>query len=310
MIFSNLDYLRRFIAVVEHGTLHKAAEALGLTQPALTRSIKVLEDNFGAPLFERRARGVHLTTLGERALQHARHILRECQLAEIDIDSEREGETGSLRMAAAPIWMSSILPQSIARMHALHPQLRVHLTSMSYSEALPKLHNGELDVFCGGFQRVEGLPSFLARRSLFTAQLKVVARKDHPIFKQEQIGPHELLAQTWVSYQSDMAYLDMIMNEIFERVGERVVAAVQCESMLTALALLREGDYLAFLPSGFATSEHGEGLKVVETELANAAFDSGIIFRRSLQSNRAFKTLVSFAETRIVETGHTIFQPT
>lgn len=303
MMFDRLDNLRRFVAVTEAGTIHKAADKLGLTQPALTRSIKLLEGDFGAALFERRSRGVHLTPLGERALRHALHILRECQLAETDMDAQRLGETGTLRIAAAPVWMSSILPQSVARLHDQHPHLVVQLASMNYTDALPRLQTGELDVFCGGFQRMEGLPSFLVRRPLFLAQLKVVARDDHPIFQHPQVSAHDLLSHAWLSYQSDMAYLDMVMDAVYEKTGERAVATVQCESMLTALALLREGNYLAFLPSSFVASVHGEGLKVVNTRLPDSAFESGLIFRRSLLTNRAFTTLVTLAEAKIADNG-------
>lgn len=302
-MFSNIDNLTRFVAVVDHGTVHKAAEQVGLTQPAITRSIKMLEAAAGAPLFERRARGVHLTPLGQRALAHARHILRECTFASEDVITLREGESGTLRIAAAPVWMSSILPGAVAQLQRTYPHLVIALKSVNYSDALPLLQNGEIDVFCGGFQRNDSLSSFLVRKPLFTSHLTVAARQDHPILTLDRVEAHDLLAYSWLSYQSEVAYLDMIMEAIAKQTGSQGMASVQCESMLTALELLRKGDYLAYLPSSFITSSHGTGLCAVSTETAQASFQSGMIYRRNLCGSKPFEMLSQLAGKQIKALG-------
>ncbi len=297
-MLQNLDSLKRFVAVAEHGTLHRAADVVGVTQPALTRSIRLLEESVGAPLFERRARGVHLTPLGEKVLSQARHLLRESQLAEAEILSHREGERGTFRIAAAPVWMSAILPQVLAQLHRSFPSLTILLEAANYSQALPKLENAECDAFFGGFQRIESLPSFLLRRSLFHAQLQILVRKGHPIFYRGGVTPEHLLDYPWVSFQSDGAYLDTARQAVQARTGKSLVAAVQCDSMLTALELLRQGDYLALLPSSFLSSTWGDGLMAVRPGIGNIVFDSGPIFRRSLLGNAAFSQLLESAERR------------
>lgn len=298
-MFDNLQSLTRLVAVADHGTLHRAAEHLDLTQPAISRSIKLLEDRAGAPLFERRGRGVQLTPLGARVAQHARAILRECALAQTDVATLRDGESVNLQIAAAPVWMSSILPVAIARTQAAYPRMTITLRSLSYSEAIPLLNNGDIDVFCGGFQLQESLSSFLVRKPIFTSNLTVIARDTHPILALPNIGARELLACSWLSYQSDVAYLDMIMEKISAQTGQQKQAVVQCESMLTALELLRCGDYLAFLPSSFIASSFGTGLCMVPTETTEASFQSGMIYRRSLGDNVPFQLLCNLANERI-----------
>lgn len=302
-MFGNIDNLIRFVAVVDHGTVHKAAEQIGLTQPAITRSIKMLETEVGAPLFERRSRGVHLTPLGERALTHARHILRECTFANEDILTLRQGESGTLRVAAAPVWMSSILPGVVAELQRAYPHLVVALKSLNYSDALPLLQNGETDVFCGGFQRNDSLSSFLVRKPLFTSRLTIVARHGHPILSLKRVQADDLLSYSWLSYQSDVAYLDMIMDVVAKQTGQQGMASVQCESMLTALELLRKGDYLAFLPSSFITSSHGAGLTAVSSETAQASFQSGMIYRRNLGGSGPFDLFATLADEQIKALG-------
>ena len=298
-MFDNLHALARLVAVADHGTLHRAAEHLDLTQPAITRSLKLLEDRAGAPLFQRRGRGVQLTALGVRVTEHARAILRECALAQTDVATLRDGESGHLQIAAAPVWMSSILPMAIAQTQAAYPRMTITLRSLSYSEAIPLLNSGEIDVFCGGFQLQESLSSFLVRKPIFTSNLTVIARDTHPILALANIGAEELQACAWLSYQSDVAYLDMIMEKIAAQTGHHTQAVVQCENMLTALELLRCGDYLAFLPSSFIASSFGTGLCIVPTQTTEASFQSGMIYRRSLGDNVPFQLLCTVANARI-----------
>ncbi len=302
-MLDNLDSLRRFVAVAESGSVRRAADVVGVTQPALTRTIRLLEEQVGAPLFERRSRGIHLTSLGGRVLIHARHLLREALLAETEIHALREGERGTVRIAAAPVWMYSILPQVVAQVHVQHPSLTITLGAMNYSDAVPLLQNGELDAFFGGFQRIEALPSFLVRRAMFPARLTVIARESHPILAHDGATATDLLKYSWLSYQSDLAYLDTVQDAVQAETGRRVVAAVQCESMLTVLEMLRQGDFLALLPSSSLRSHHGAGLTEVPTRLEPISFQSGPIYRRSLQSNLAFRNLLSLAADRVETLG-------
>ncbi len=302
-MLDNLEQLKRFVAVAETGTVHRAAESLGLTQPAVTRSIKLLEEKLSAPLFDRQGRGMHLTPFGHRTLQHARHILGECQLANNDLRSVRDGEVGNLRVAAAPVWMSSILPPAIAHLHKHFPEISVTLTALNYNEALPLLRNGTLDMFCGGFQQFENLPSFLVRKATFKTQLSIVARLAHPIQQSQVVEPSTLLAYPWISYQSDLAYLDTLMDPIEKKIGKRVTAKVFCNSMLTVLELLRQADYLAYLPESFCRSNFGSGLTVIEIPGVNTTFESGLIYRRGMSTGTAFNCLYDFTFKRLAELG-------
>ena len=300
-MFDNLETLARLVAVADCGTLHKAAETLGVTQPAITRSIKQLENSVGAPIFIRKGRGVELTAIGTRTVEHARNILRECALAGADVTTLRDGEAGSLRIAAAPVWLSSILPQAVAQTQLSFPNLNVSLQSLSYQEAIPLLNSGDLDVFCGGFQLREGLSSFLVRTPMFASNLNVISRATHPVLKRSRIDARELLDYPWLSYQSDVAYLDMVMEMIATETGQQRKASVHCESILTVLELLRLGDYLAFLPSSFLSSRFGADLRVVPTLPTKAQFQSGMIYRRNLRDSEPFRKLMSVSHACVKE---------
>ena len=88
----NAHLFRQFLAVVAEGSITAAAEKLGTTQPALTKSLHKLEGTYAVPLFERLPRGVALTVYGKNLLPHAQRIVAECRLADLELQSFGQGE--------------------------------------------------------------------------------------------------------------------------------------------------------------------------------------------------------------------------
>src|SRR5689334_10300806 len=99
-LLRNADLLRPFLAVARTGNLSAAARELSLSQPALTKSVRKLEEIVGVPLFERRARGMTLTGSGTALLAHARRIEAQCRFADAEIGAIARGEAGSIRIGA------------------------------------------------------------------------------------------------------------------------------------------------------------------------------------------------------------------
>lgn len=304
-MFSNIENLRRFIVIAEHGSMRSAAEVLSVTQPALSRTLHLLEEQCGSPLFERHGRGLRLTPTGESALRHSRHLLRESQIARDDIVASAMGDVGSLRIAAAPVWMSAILPTVILQLRIEHPKLHIRLRTLNFPEAIVGLDQGELDIFCGGFQVKEELPGFLIKKPMFMSKLTIVARQDHPLFKQPLQSMTPLIDYPWVSYLSNRAYFNMIMERVREATGQHCEASIQCDSMLTLLNLIQEGDYLSYLPASFVNMLPEGKVKVLPCPEAEIQFPSGLIFRRSLAGVKAFNNFVMHAEEYVEGSGFT-----
>ena len=89
----SLTHIQSFVAVAEEGHVGRAARRLHLTQPPLSRHILALEDELGAPLFERTPRGMRLLPAGETFLRHARHILAQVDAAVRDVEAVRRGNS-------------------------------------------------------------------------------------------------------------------------------------------------------------------------------------------------------------------------
>src|SRR6476620_8575509 len=110
----DLQQLHAFSTIVETGSLGRAAAALNVTQPALSRTVKRLEDQVGEPLFERHSKGMQLTDFGSALLPHATLLLRESEHASETINAMRGLAKGTIRVGAVGSIACLTLPQAIS----------------------------------------------------------------------------------------------------------------------------------------------------------------------------------------------------
>src|SRR4051812_6842746 len=103
-LLRNAGLLRAFLAVAHEGNVSAAARTLAVSQPALTKSIHKLEQQFGVALFERRARGMTLTASGAALLNHAKLIEAQCRFADAELENLAQGQGGKIRLGAGTYW--------------------------------------------------------------------------------------------------------------------------------------------------------------------------------------------------------------
>lgn len=132
--------LSLFIQVAERGSLSKAAEALGLSNPAASRSLVSLENRVKVRLVERNTRRLYLTREGQEFVERARHILSELEDAESALHSATLNPSGVLRVSASLSFAMQIIAPRLPRFHQLYPQLRVHLETAN--RYLDMIENG------------------------------------------------------------------------------------------------------------------------------------------------------------------------
>lgn len=141
-----LRHLRYFVAVAEDLNFRRAAERLRVAQPPLSRQIRDLEEELGAPLFERDRGGVRLTDAGRVFLRGARKILDEAGRAVESARAAARGETGELTIGNVSALTFSILPGALAAFRATHPDIDVETREMKRDELGPALSDGRIDL--------------------------------------------------------------------------------------------------------------------------------------------------------------------
>ncbi|MAG64653.1 MAG: pca operon transcription factor PcaQ [Pseudomonas sp.] len=175
-------HLLCFLEISQQGSLARAADELAVTQPAISKALKELEDLLGATLFERSKTGVTLTAAGSAFLRYAGpsvQALRE------GVRSLRAGEheAGMVRLGALSTVESSLLPEVVARLHAQHAALVVSVATGPGSYLLGQLRAGELDLVVGRMTdspQIEGL-SF---EHLYSESMTLVVRPGHPLLEE------------------------------------------------------------------------------------------------------------------------------
>ena len=148
-----LRQLRYFVAVADEGNISRAARKIFLTQPALSRQIKSLEEEIGQCLLERQAHSIQLTPAGESLLTEARDLL---QHADQVLDRVREAGRGvRLRVGYAPSLAAGLLSTAVLNFTQAHPNARIELLDLATDEMLAGLENDKLDVVVTVAQRRE-----------------------------------------------------------------------------------------------------------------------------------------------------------
>jgi DNA-binding transcriptional LysR family regulator len=152
--------LRQVLALVEHGNVHRAARHLGLTQPALTKSLKHMELELGVQLFERGAKGVVPTIFGEIAAKTAREVLEVLDGMTRSIRQTAGLESGDLCIGAGSYVADVWLGQVAGRLLRQHPKLRLSL-HVEHWEALPDLlRRGKIELFVANIEHVRDQAEF------------------------------------------------------------------------------------------------------------------------------------------------------
>ncbi|WP_336697728.1 LysR family transcriptional regulator [Curtobacterium sp. USHLN213] len=141
-----IKHLRLLRAVAAEGTLSAAARVLGYSQPAVTQQLQALERSIGTPVLLRGGSGIRLTPVGELLLNHGRSVLDTIDLATVEIEAMRSMASGTVRIAAFPSAVATIVPEAMRRLRDRHPGMSFLITEATPVEALDLLATGGCDV--------------------------------------------------------------------------------------------------------------------------------------------------------------------
>ncbi|WP_129790460.1 LysR family transcriptional regulator [Sphingosinicella sp. CPCC 101087] len=253
-------HLDAFLAVVEGGSLGRAARALGVTQPALSRIIRRLESAAGAELFSREAKGMDLTTFGEALLPHARLIREQSREAMEEIQALRGLGKGELRIGAVASAAISLAPPAIEVMLRRWPSLKIEVMEAVEDRLADALLAREVDLLIAGEIEQEGIVRMSAPG--LHDRYQVVAAPDHWLAGQGSIPLRRLAAERWVMPPLD-APPRRQFHDLAASLGEpppRVV--IESRSTATVKALVAQGGLLAWLPEPLTLPDRRAGMLV------------------------------------------------
>lgn len=144
-----VQHIQTLVAIADAGSIRAAADALGKSQPALTKALRQAEDDLGVSLFQRSSRGVLLTEMGERVLARARTISSEISRLDDEVAQLRGEQVGAVHVSLSPLAAVKIMPQALMQFRRTHPNIEVRLSSGLYPGALKPLREGKVDLAIG-----------------------------------------------------------------------------------------------------------------------------------------------------------------
>lgn len=232
------------VALGDTCNLNRAAEGLGISQPAISKLLKELEDGLEVPLFERHARGVVPNLYGEAMIRHARRIQTSLESAFDEVSALRGGQRGHVRIGTILTPCASLLPEMTRRVKQSHPNLELSIRTGSSLDLMATLNDGELDFLVARFFADSG-QSGMRFEPLYTEPLCVCARAGQIM---HVLSREELHAADWVLPPSG-SVLRHEFDGLFQQVGMLPPSkVVNAENLLMVTTLLEQNDMLTVLP--------------------------------------------------------------
>src|SRR5262245_44644134 len=262
----DLLHLEHFLAVVEEGTFTRAAERVNRTQPAISQSVRRLEEEVGAPLFARDVHEITLTEAGRLLAQSARHLLALRDNALREVSELRTLKSGRLTIVAHESAAVYLLPAPLRHYLQKFPNIRVGIQRSRLVEIPRQVMDREVDV---GFVKDE--PSFheLHWVDVHTDEMMLVAAPEHPVARRQDIKIRDLGAERFVIHHGCTATTDRIL-QLFEQHATKCRVVAELWSFENVKSFVREEVGLAIVPGITVRREIADGtlVRVPVPELA------------------------------------------
>lgn len=258
-----MDFRRvqHLVAVLQCGSMTAAAERLGLSQPALSKSILALEKSLGAQLVERRRHGVVATDAGELLFKHARAAQAQLEQASLELRGQLDARHRQVTIGCGPSEATRLVGVALTRLRDRHPDLRVTVLYGLNEALMPMVKSGEVDFALSSVPSTATDPE-LAHEVLHLDAAAVVARAGHPLTHRRTVKLAELHAYPWVLARR-RELERRALDEVFFNEGLRPVEAdVETTSAVLMKTLVMQADYLTFLPRELIHWEERAGLLV------------------------------------------------
>lgn len=239
--------LQVFLTVAELGSVGKAATALHLTQPALSRIVKRLEQQLGVLLFERHPHGVALTAFGRRLEPYAQLMLSESARAVQELSAMRGQPQGTVRLGSVASGFSGYVPTAVERLLQRSPDLHVRLVEGVTEELLLQLARGDIDMALAFSVPVADDIATVSRSEWQTGN-HIVAGSAHPLCGAAGLALRDLLGERWALAPRGTQPRSEFMQLFAEHRLDPPQAVVETGSIIAMRQLIARGGFLGWMP--------------------------------------------------------------
>lgn len=290
----DLTTLRVLVAVAEHKSIAKAADACCLVSSAVSKRISDLEEQQGVPLLYRYSRGVELTPVGKVAITHAKKILKLVGRFEAELSEYRDGSKGHVKIAACPSSVVQFLPHDISQFSVGNPLIKIDLIEDVSDSIMAMIKDGLADVgISSGLGEAEGIELRPYRED----RLAILAPANHPVCSFDSINFSQTLEYNYVGLQEGSSIRSMLCNKA-SLLGKDINFSVSVLSFSGVLKMVEAGLGVTVIPEGIISDESAQisGLKKVKLKDAWAERTLQIAIKEYAALPLVAKNLVDFLE--------------
>lgn len=240
----DLNDLQAFRAVVEKGSFRKAADAIRISQPALSRRIDKLETALGVKLFERTTRKVSLSMAGRAFIPDVERLLDDLDLALLGITGVASTRMTNVTIACVPSTAYYFMPQVVAEYHRLYPRTKVHVLDASASEVQGAVVSGEADF---GLSFTGTLDPGIEFELLLQERYVMACRRDHPLATAERVSWDEMYRQDYITLDRSSGNR-LLLDQALVSVRPEKPGICETRHVTTMIGLVEAGLGVAAVP--------------------------------------------------------------
>ena len=252
-------HLQTFVEVARQKSVMKAADLLHVSQPAVTKTIRELEEVLGVSVFERDGRGIKITRYGEAFLRHAGAALTALRQGLDSVSQERSGDGPPVRIGALPTVSTRIMPQAMANFLKEETGSRIKIVTGENAVLLEQLRVGDLDLVVGRLAAPEQMKGF-SFEHLYSEQVVFAVRSGHPLLPAQQpvfdnLGVYPVLMPTRASIIRPFVERFLITNGIASLPNQ-----IETVSDSFGRAFVRASDAIWIISAGVVAGDIEDGV--------------------------------------------------
>jgi DNA-binding transcriptional LysR family regulator len=274
-----IEAIRTLFVVVEEGSFNRAALRLRVSQPALSRKIKALENELGGRLLERETSGVKPTRLGYRLLESMGPVLAEYEKALLVVRKEARGSDEELRVGYLISAAQSMLMPALTQLRREYPKLKVKLHDMSPREQIDALNSGMLDIAMIGQEGVVAKGDFHSKKICSLGVCVAVSASD-PLAQRVSLGIEELRGRDFIAIDEDQVPgRNQWMTELCRTAGFKPRYVKTIDGITHVLSHIASESAVTLVPNYFKSFPH---LDVIYVPISNphAKWDFLVLWQR------------------------------
>ncbi|WMS44462.1 LysR family transcriptional regulator [Acuticoccus sp. MNP-M23] len=291
-----VDYLglEAFVSIAERGSFQRAADALSLSQTALSHRIRKIESELGVQLLERNSREVSLTRAGQTLLPQVKTLLEGLQGAYADVAAQGRARRRRIVFACLPTLANSLLPDVLARFADSHPETSILLNDMPVQHIFDAVIAGNVEF---GITVVSADTSDCEIRPIYDEPYMLLVPADHPIAARADVVPADLEGKVMVRITSQSKNRQLVDDGLGEH-RDRIVWRYEVRNAVTAMSLVRAGAAFTILPR-MATSLAPDGLVALPFRGPGLTRTLGVATRRGVPVGEPAATLLAMIEAQL-----------